>query len=170
MKYFILLLLFLPSVAVAGNYGNATAKYVSVYDGDTVFVDICNWPEIIGKRIGIRVNGIDTPERFDKNPKVKELAAEARMFVVQTLKDAKKIELRDMDRGKYFRIAADIYVDDENLGDMLVDRKLAKRYDGKSKRPSWTEKDYNLFLEEKRRREIPRVPPILPPGTIRVNY
>lgn len=132
----------------AEDYGNATAKYVSVYDGDTIFVNICNWPEIIGKRIGIRINGIDTPERNAKNPKIKILAAEARMFVVQTLNDADKIELRNMNRGKYFRIVADVFVNGQNLSDMLVDKKLAKRYDGKEKRPKWSVEDYNNYFGE----------------------
>jgi len=160
-KILLILFLFSPSyffvapqqIAVAAEeYGNATAKYVSVYDGDTVFFDICNWPAIVGKRIGVRVNGIDAPERRDKNEKVKALAAEARMFVVQTLKDSEVVELRNMQRGKYFRIVTDVYVDGQNLGDMLVDKKLAKKYDGKGKRPTWSEADYDNYFgtEEKK--------------------
>lgn len=129
-------------------YGDATARYVSVYDGDTIFVDIYNWPAIIGNRIGIRINGIDTPEKTAKDPKIKRLALESRMFVVNALKDSKEIELRNIKRGKYFRIAADVYIDGNNLSDLLINEKLAKKYDGTGKRPKWSIEDYNNYFGE----------------------
>lgn len=139
-----------PSLADEKDYGSAQASLVSVYDGDTVFVDICNWPAIIGKRVGIRVEGIDAPERRASNPLVRELAAEARMFVVKKLRDSESIELRKMKRGKYFRIVADVYVDGQNLGDLLVEEKLAKKYDGTGSRPKWSATDYNNYFGESR--------------------
>lgn len=41
-----------------------------------------------------------------------------------------------MERGKYFRIVADIEVDGENLAELLLDNGLAKPYDGRNK-PEW---------------------------------
>jgi endonuclease YncB( thermonuclease family) len=35
-----------------------------------------------------------------------------------------------MERGKYFRIAADLIVDGENLADILIEAGIAVRYDG----------------------------------------
>jgi endonuclease YncB( thermonuclease family) len=35
-----------------------------------------------------------------------------------------------MERGKYFRIAADVIVDGENLADILIEAGIAVRYDG----------------------------------------
>ncbi len=53
------------------------------------------------------------------------------------LRGAKVIELRNMKRGKYFRIVADVLVDDVNLSEILVDSKLAVRYDGGTKTKDW---------------------------------
>jgi len=46
------------------------------------------------------------------------------------LKDAEQIILRNMERGKYFRIAADVIVDGENLADMMIEAGMAVSYDG----------------------------------------
>jgi endonuclease YncB( thermonuclease family) len=47
------------------------------------------------------------------------------------------IELKNMQRGKYFRIVADVHVDDKNLADMLIENNLAVRYDGGTKIKDW---------------------------------
>lgn len=39
------------------------SRVVSVYDGDTIRVDIDHWPSIIGDNVPIRLAGLDTPER-----------------------------------------------------------------------------------------------------------
>ena len=66
-------------------------------------------------------------EKFQKE---KTLAQGAKQFSVTQLRKAKRIELRNMKRGKYFRIVADVYVDGKSLGGMLIDHKLAVVYDG----------------------------------------
>ena len=60
-------------------------------------------------------------------------------MVADILKDAEQIVLRNMERGKYFRIAADVYVDGESLGDMLIEAGMAVRYDGGKKTHKWCE-------------------------------
>lgn len=110
-------------------------KLVSVYDGDTLVVDIQNWPEIIGRRIPIRIRGIDTPELHDESAKVKALAVQAKEFSKEKL-GRSQIRIQNLDRDKYFRIVADVYVDGQNLGDALIKNGLAKPYDG-GKKPEW---------------------------------
>jgi len=44
-----------------------------------------------------------------------------------------------MKRSKYFRIAADVYVDGESLADILIDSGMAIRYDGGKKIKDWCE-------------------------------
>ncbi len=44
-----------------------------------------------------------------------------------------------MERGKYFRIAADVIVDGENLGDIRIEAGVAVRYDGGTKTKDWCE-------------------------------
>lgn len=120
------------------NYGSVVVSEVtSIYDGDTFRANIKAYPELLGYRIGVRVNGIDTPEMRGKCQKEKNLAQTAKQFSVEKLRGAQKIELRNMKRGKYFRIVADVYVDGKNLGSMLIDQELAVTYDGGRKAKDW---------------------------------
>ena len=119
-------------------YGSAVVSEVtSIYDGDTFRANLKGYPEIIGNRIGVRINGIDTPEMRGQCQKEKNLARQAKELTVTQLRGAKKIELRNMKRGKYFRIVADVYVDGKSLGEMLVKRSLAVPYDGGHKGKDW---------------------------------
>lgn len=108
-------------------------KYLKNYDGDTITVDIPNVPDIIGKKIPIRINGIDTPEIRTKNKCEKEKGRNAQRLIENILKMAKNIELRNIERGKYFRIVADVVADNQNLADILIKNKLAIKYDGGTK-------------------------------------
>ena len=120
------------------NYGAVTVSEVtSIYDGDTFRANIKEYPEIIGYRMGIRIKGIDTPEMRGKCQKEKDLARKAKQFTVAQLREADKIELHNMKRGKYFRIVADVFVDGNNLAQMLIDNDLAVIYDGGHKAKDW---------------------------------
>ena len=112
-------------------------EVTSIYDGDTFRVNINSYPSIIGHRMSIRVNGIDTPEMRGKCTNEKILAREAKQLTVSTLRGAKVIELRNIKRGKYFRIVADVFVDDISLSERLIDSKLAVAYDGGTKTKDW---------------------------------
>ncbi|MEA2017092.1 MAG: thermonuclease family protein [Campylobacterota bacterium] len=120
------------------SYGSVLLNEVtSIYDGDTFRANIDSFPSLIGKRMSIRINGIDTPEMRAKCSKEKNLARRAKQFSVSALRGAKVIELRDMKRGKYFRIVADVFVDSKSLGSMLIDKGFAVPYDGGTKTKDW---------------------------------
>ncbi|MCH9711903.1 MAG: thermonuclease family protein [Proteobacteria bacterium] len=124
-------------VQAAPQYGTVTvSKVISVYDGDTFRVNIDSLPPIVGKNIAIRVNGVDTPEIRGKCQYEKDLALEARDFVRVKLANAKEIKLTNLQRGKYFRVVANVVVDGVSLEQELLDNKLAYRYDG-GKKLSW---------------------------------
>lgn len=115
-------------------YGNTiVSEITSIYDGDTFRCNLKGYPSIIGERISIRIGGIDTPEMRGSSEKEKKLARKAKQFTVAKLRGAKKIELRNMKRGKYFRVVADVYIDGRNLGKMLIKARLAVAYDGGTK-------------------------------------
>jgi len=121
-------------------YDSATVSEVtSIYDGDTFRANIKEFPELIGYRIAIRVNGVDTPEMRGKCLHEKALARKAKQFTVKALRGAKKIELHNIKRGKYFRIVADVYIDGINLTDSLIDARLGVAYDGGTKQKNWCE-------------------------------
>jgi len=113
------------------------SKIVKVYDGDTIFVNINQWPAILGKRMPVRVRGIDTPEMRGKCQKEKVLASKAKLRVIDELAKAKNVTLRNISRGKYFRVVADVYADDINIGDVLLYKGLAVPYDGGTKTKDW---------------------------------
>ncbi len=140
MKFFLSLLalcLGVFSVQAAPEYGTVkVSKVISVYDGDTFRVDIDSLPPIVGKNIPIRLNGVDTPEIQGKCQQEKDLALEARDFVRNKLVNAKEIKLSKLQRGKYFRVVADVYVDGISLEQELLDNELAYKYTG-GKKSSW---------------------------------
>jgi endonuclease YncB( thermonuclease family) len=138
----IVLLLFAPVAAPADElvqtcqHDAATfrcVKYVRNYDGDTVTVEIPGVHPLLGKGISVRVFGIDTPEKNGKKPCEKQRARDAQRIVASLLKNAKSIELRKVDRDKYFRILAEIWADGKSVGDVLLKNGLAYPYDGGTK-------------------------------------
>ena len=138
LVYLILLCLFLPSYSMAKSFGDFQgAVYVRNYDGDTITFNLPNLHPIIGEKISIRINGIDTPEMKSKCKTEKYDAKQAKDMVADILKDAERITLKNMERGKYFRIAADVIVDGENLADVLIEAGMAIRYDGGKKTKDW---------------------------------
>ena len=138
-KLFLILSLCLVmfSVQAAPEYGTVTvSKVISVYDGDTFRVNIDSLPPIVGKNIPIRLNGVDTPEIRGKCKYEKDLAVKARDFVRNKLANAKEIKLTKLQRGKYFRVVADVMVDGVSLEKELLENKLAYKYTG-GKKSSW---------------------------------
>ena len=113
-------------------------EYVRNYDGDTITVNIKNVHPLIGDEINIRIRGIDTPEIRGKCKYEKDLAYEAKYFVRDILLFAKKIDLINVERGKYFRIVADVYIDGKDIKDFLLDTGYIVMYNGGSK-VNWCE-------------------------------
>ena len=60
-------------------------------------------------------------------------------MVADILKDAETIDLKNIERGKYFRIVADVFVDGESLADELIVAGMAVAYDGGKKTHNWCE-------------------------------
>ncbi len=113
------------------------ATFIANYDGDTIKVDIPGLHPLIGKSVSIRIRGIDTPEIRGKCQKEKVKAWEARERVHELLVNAETILLERMSRGKYFRIVADVFADEVNIGDTLIKENLAIAYFGGKKTTKW---------------------------------
>ncbi len=132
----ILLLFFaiIPSISLqAADKDALQVVLVRVYDGDTFTVNIPELPAIFGKEIGIRINGIDTPEMTDKRENIHNLAIEAKEYLLLRLETAEKITLTNIKRDKYFRLNATVLVDGSDIAIELLDLNLAKQYDGGTK-------------------------------------
>lgn len=108
-------------------------EYVKNYDGDTITFNIKSVPPIIGEKISVRVFGIDTPEVKSRNKCEKDKARNAQKLVAHLLKNAKRIDLENVKRDKYFRILADVKFDEKLLSEILLKNNLAYVYHGDKK-------------------------------------
>jgi len=115
------------------HHNDVKCYFVRNYDGDTITVNIPEWPDIVGKNISVRICGIDTPEIKGTSGETKEKALAAKQVVFDICSNAKKIELRNVQKDKYFRLLADVYVDGKSIGKTLLNKGLAKPYFGKTK-------------------------------------
>mgnify|MGYP003125468285 CR=1 FL=1 len=132
-----------PAIALA-DYGSVTVDDITSFqDGDTITVTINDWPPIIGERIPVRIAGIQSPERRSRcdteaeKEREKQLAADARIYLVERLRGAEAIELRQIERGSFFRIIAQVWADGESVGEeMLAEGHALPYVEGKAGR-SW---------------------------------
>lgn len=114
---------------------------IRVYDGDTIYVNILGVPDVFGKNIGVRLKGIDTPEMRSKCASADQrdletaAAKAAKGFVENVIRISKgnHLVLSNVSRDKYFRLLADVYVDDVNLSDRLIEQGYGKAYFGGTK-------------------------------------
>ena len=91
------------------------SRLLRVIDGDTFACDIDEHSAIAGKNISIRLRGINTPELRSRNPEESKSANLEKQRLSDLLNNARIIELRNIDRDKYFRIDADVYINGEPL-------------------------------------------------------
>ncbi len=142
-KTLIILLITINLIYAKNTYEDIVIeKIVSVYDGDTFKINIKDYPNIIGKNISIRIDGIDTPEIRTKCKSEKILGYKAKELTKKILTNAKTIILKNPKRGKYFRIVANVYVDGKDIAHQLIKSKLAVPYYGKTKTKNWCVKLY----------------------------
>ena len=130
---------FLSSILISSTFAYddvKISKVISVYDGDTIRVNIDSYPDIIGENIRVRLKGIDAPEIKGKCQKEIDLAIMARDYLRNAINQSSHIELKNIERGKYFRIVGELYIDGENISKGLLKEKLAYIYHGGKKR-SW---------------------------------
>ena len=117
-------------------------QYVKNYDGDTITVNLPGVNDFFGREIAVRVLGVDTPEIQGACESEKALAIKARDYVHKRLSRARRIDLVDISKGKYFRIVARVMVfgrgrSSRSLSTGLLRMGYAKPYDGKTKKPNW---------------------------------
>ena len=139
MKCFFLFVLLFFSVIPAHATDFLNVTYHTCYDGDTCKVTIAGLPEVFGDHISIRLKGIDTPEIRGTCSKEKALAKIARDMVRTRLEQARRVDVKDAERGKYFRLVARLEADGVDLSALLIEKGLAVLYDGGTKVKNWCE-------------------------------
>lgn len=137
MKRFLFLAIALLSFpSNAANPSLTPIAVTSIYDGDTFTVNIRDCPAVFCERISVRINGIDAPEMRGKCAQEKAKARQAKQFLVGRLRSGKVLELRNVERDKYFRLRADVFVDGTDVGKEMLDKSLVRPYGG-GKRGGW---------------------------------
>lgn len=134
--------LFIPLLFVSNSYASNCndqegsfncVDYIRSYDGDTIFVNLQGVHSFFGSEISVRVRGIDTGEVKNHEGRTQcelEMAFLAKDEVERVFNKSNEIELRDTQRGKYFRVLADIYVNGRSLAKHLIKKGLAVPYEG----------------------------------------
>ena len=114
-------------------------KVVDVYDGDTVkivFPLSDKEPERL-YRWNCRLSNVDTPEIRTKNLKEKAYAKVVRdKLREKILQNIVTVECKDFD--KYGRLLVDIFYENININQWLIDNEYAKQYSG-GKKSKWFE-------------------------------
>ena len=103
-----------------------------VVDGDTLDIDIDLGFNVVLKRKRVRLAGIDTPELRSKNTKEIKKANEAKKVVEYMILN-KIVYLKLEGEDKYGRILANIYINNINLNQYLIENKYAYKYEGGKK-------------------------------------
>ncbi len=103
---------------------------VKVYDADTIFVNIPGQHPLFGKRIGVRIAGIDTPELRTRNGCEKARAQEARNLVDQWIRQSSRVDIVNVQRDKYFRVLGTVLLDGKSIAPALIGQGLAYPYTG----------------------------------------
>lgn len=113
-------------------------KYLKNHDGDTLNVELPGVHPLFGSNISVRVRGIDTPEISTKDKCEKDAGRAAKNLAESMLKNAKRIDLENLGRDKYFRILADVKIDGKSLSEVMLKQHLAYEYQGGTKKhPNW---------------------------------
>jgi micrococcal nuclease len=135
MRWLVALLLS-TAPAVAAPY-----EITRVIDGDTVEIAVDFLPSPLPPKLSIRVIGIDTPEKAPRAQCDAEAAKAqaASKFTKQAVANATEVDIDLLKWDKYGgRVLADVYLDNQSLGEMLIAAGLARPYKGDAKQ-SWCE-------------------------------
>lgn len=124
MRWIVLcLLIAVPVLANARTYGDLEGvQYHTCYDGDTCTFSLPGVHPLIGDHISVRVLGLDTPEFRGKCDSEKALAPQARHALRDLLQRAQRIDLREVQRVKYFRFVARVEADGVGVAAVLITR------------------------------------------------
>jgi endonuclease YncB( thermonuclease family) len=121
-------------------YGTANAVPAVVdyvLDGDT-FAAAVKLEDDISITVRVRLINVDTPEMSGECAREIDLANQAKEYVTDLLPTGSVVDLQNIKDDKYLgRIDANVILPDgRDLGDVLVDKKLARKYNG-GRRAGW---------------------------------
>jgi len=115
-------------------------KVIKCYDGDSITVATVLPGSAQVYRFSVRLTGIDTPEMRSKNENEKWAAKFVQKKLEYLLLD-KFVSLKDVQLDKYGRLLANVFLDEVNINEWLLDNNYAVPYEGGTKKPpeNWKE-------------------------------
>lgn len=134
-----MIVLILAILSSDKTYGDVLkgVEVVAVYDGDTFTANVKGWPSIVGKRVQVRIRGIDACELTSEDSSKLDQARRAKQRLVELLRGTPehrpKVTLHAVARDKYFRVLATVRADGVDVGQVLIREGLAREYDGGKK-------------------------------------
>jgi micrococcal nuclease len=141
MRILLLILMFLPSLALAKQVEMKVYDYklTRVLDGDTVGFEAKFLPDPLKKELLIRVYGVDTPEKGGRAqcPQENTKGLAASEFTKTTIANGKKIQIAIATWDKFGgRVLGDVLIDGKSLRVLLIKNGYAREYYGLAKE-SW---------------------------------
>ena len=130
-----IIIFLIQATLITANYKDEIKDFtiIKVIDGDTFIINIANVPDVFGNNIAVRIRGIDTPELNDKREEIRKISIQAKEELERLLYSGKKIILYDLGRDKYFRLLASVKVGNIDVAEYMINRGLAKSYNGGAK-------------------------------------
>ena len=107
-----------------------------IVDGDTIDVILDLGFSVLHK-CRVRLYGIDTPESRTRDKDEKARGKLAAKYLKDSIKNGTEIILRSKlkdSKGKYGRVLGEIIVDNININQSMIEKYLAVRYTGQSKK------------------------------------
>ena len=111
-----------------------TCTVTRVVDGDTIDVILDLGFSILHK-CRVRLYGIDTPESRTRDLDEKARGILSKSFLQDALVQSNKVIIKTQKdaKGKFGRVLGELYVNDININQLMVDKYLAVAYTGQSK-------------------------------------
>jgi endonuclease YncB( thermonuclease family) len=140
MRLLLVLLLLLPVIAGANDV--LKLPVLGAYDGDTLYSRL-DLTQGVSLAISIRLLRLDTAEiGWRAKCDNERIAGEnAKTFLLELLGEVNEIELKNFKWDKWGgRLLGEVYVDEVNVNDLMLESGHAVPYDGGSRLNHWCDK------------------------------
>jgi len=121
------MIMFLFLILFSLNCSAAIYKVISVYDGDTFKI---SFKDEFMTNPSVRIRGIDTPElgRRAKCESENISSINAKKFLTGLILN-KEVKLENISKDKYGRILSDVFIENIDVGKLLIEKGFAKKYE-----------------------------------------
>jgi len=113
-------LIFISTALFASSSAVIVKEVLSVPRPDTLIVNVSIWPDLFGKEIPVVLDGVLIPKLNGKCSEERRLAEKALDFVKEQVKNAVNVSLHQMKRDRFFKIRAEVFVNDHSLQEAML--------------------------------------------------